>query len=359
MFTPLFDFLVTVFWAYGLWAFFAIIPLYFVGMILIEEKKIVIPQKYSAAAAALFLGLPFVIFLFLCVLNPYFLGYGYATDNFEVAARNDNALWGVNYWILPGGEGTGSSISYRIQGLELDGGKIYFRRIMPDFFEVLGQKDGTVWVSDGNDVLGMDIKTGMTKVTVNEKNLAQQFPELSGGVHEYKLNPQTLLFDVTSKLGAKISVDPLTGTKAEPVPQPEDKERYEMLDTVITENYQTHIALKGDVVEKLVDGTGKIINDDVTFLEGKFILHDRASGRVVILSYATLDKNEFIVRSFTANGKLLWEARQGQLGVGDIFIPAPPFETAFYYKDSVIIAFDGFVMSLDKSTGKPNWVSRM
>lgn len=359
MLTPLFDFLISVFWAYGLWLFFAIIPLYFVGMILIEEKKIVIPPKYSIAAAALFLGLPFVIFLFLFILNPYFLGYGYATDNFEVVAREDNVLWGVNYWILPGGEGTGSSISYRVQGLDLDGGKIYFRRIMPDFFEVLGQKDGTVWVSNGHDVLGVDIKTGMTKVTVNEKTLMLRFPELSAGVHEYKLNTQTMLFDVTSKLGAKISVDPLSGTKVEPSPKPEDNERYEMLDTVITENYQTHMALKGDTVQKLTDGTGKIINDDVNFLEGRFILHDRNSGDAVVLSYETLDKKEFILRGFSMDGKLRWEAKQSRLGVGDIFIPAPEFETAFFYKDKAIIAFDGFVVSLDKSTGKLNWSTRM
>lgn len=362
MFTPLMDFLVTVCWVIGIWAILVLIPVIMTCVIVVEEKKLKLPQKVYIAFTAAFVVIPMVCAFFVGLINPYFFAFGYATDNFEVVANEENVLWGMDYWILPGGgdAGGGSSIVYRVQGLNLDDGRKMFRRPIADLFEVHGQNDGLVWASaDHHELVGIDIKTGQTRVIVNEEYLTKNFPELAEGVHEYRYNPETRLVDVVSKIGTKISVDPVKKIKVEPNPKEESAERYEMYDSGISENYRTILTLQGDTVEKLADGEGNILNDDVTFLEGKFILHDRASGRVVILSYATLDKNEFIVRSFTEKGELLWETGQSELGVGDIFIPHPRFEKALYYQGNAIVAFDGFVMSLDKSTGKPNWVSRM
>lgn len=361
MFTPLMDFLVTVCWVIGIWAILVLIPVIMTCVIVVEEKKLKMPQKVYVAFTAAFVVIPMVCAFFVLIINPYFFAFGYATDNFEVVANEENVLWGMDYWILPGGDaGGGSSIVYRIQGLDLDNGRKMFRRPIADLLEVHGENDGLVWASaDQYELVGIDIRTGQTRVIVNEEYLTKNFPELAEGVHEYRYNRETRLVDVVSKVGTKISVDPVKKVKVEAKPVEENAERYEMYDSGISENYQTILTLKGDTVEKLADGEGNILNDDVTFLEGKFILHDRAAGKVVILSYATLDKEEFILRSFNEKGELLWESDQKKLGVGDIFIPHPPFEKALYYQGNAVVAFNGFVISLDGSTGQLQWRVRM
>ncbi len=215
MFLSALNFIITFWWVYGFLALILILFIGFASMFAMEALKIKLSFKVFAPFTFVFAVLPFLLFIFVDFINPYLLGLGYTTDNFEVVVHEENVLWGMDDWFLSGG-GYGSVIVYRIQGIDLDTGKKLFRRSIADYFKAQGNKNELVWVSTGEelaDLLGIDLKTGQTKITINEKYLIKNFPELSKGVHKYTYNPKTSLVDVISKDGKTLSMDPEKNTK--------------------------------------------------------------------------------------------------------------------------------------------------
>ncbi len=352
------DFSITFCEAYGLWIMAVLIFLGFVIVIGAKACKIKLSSTVFLWITLIFAVFPIACAFFVFDLNPRHGGYGYAVDNFEVVAQEDNILWGIDYRTTPGGGATGGGgvAIYRVQGLNLDSGTKLFRKLIPYEFKALGDKNHLVWVSTGKEVLGMDLMSGETRITINEQNLMEKFPELAKGVYEYKYNTNTSLVDVVSKDGTSISIDPVANIKIDHAATSLTKSEHDAgnLDTL-----RRKITFKGDIRQKLTDANGHILNEDLTFLKGEFLLFDKASERALVMSYETLDKKKFVLRYLSLDGKLLWEAKQHDLKVGDFFNSEPRFEKAFLYKDKVIMAFYGFVFSLNVSNGHLNWLTRM
>jgi outer membrane protein assembly factor BamB len=65
-----------------------------------------------------------------------------------------------------------------------------------------------------------------------------------------------------------------------------------------------------------------------------------------------------LIRCVSLDGKLIWEASQENMKVGDFFESEPRFRDSFFYKENLIVGVDGFVFSLNKQTGQLNWVTR-
>ncbi len=352
------DFITTFFDVYGV-ACFIIATFLGFGISIIAKK---IPPKVSMTLILFFVVLPFTCWIFASQINPRYVGYGYAVKDFKVAVQEDSVLWIINSsWISNYSETGGESeIMYRIQGLNLDSGTKLFRKLIPDEFETLGHKNHLVWASTGKGIIGMDLMTGETRITVNEQNLMGQFPEFAKGVYEYKYNPKTFLIDVISQDGLRISVDPVSNVKVDHPIESATEEHYEVNNYGISKKYEKSIiSLDRNVRQKLVNQYGDVLNNDLVFLKGKFLLFDEPSSKVLVMSYETLDKKGFILRYLSLDGKLLWQAKQHDLKVGDFFNAEPEFEKALFYKDKVIMAFEGFVFSLDSSDGHLNWLTRM
>ncbi len=347
------NFTVTLLHVYSVWCIFISI---FIGAALwlfIEGRTTKIPLSVSV------LGVLFILsYLFLNYINPYFTGYGYATDNFEVVAQEDNVIWSMNSWgvsenLAPGG---GTEIAYKIQGLTLDSGTKLFRRLIMNKCEVLGNKNHLVWLSINKEIIGMDLMSGKTRITVNEENLMKKFPDLAKGVYQYKFNPKTSLFDVKSKDGLNISIDPVANVKIDhPIERIAENLGYD----ISKKDKKNGVTFNGAIKQNMIDQTGHVINKDLTFLAPESILFDEPSGKSIIMSYETLDKKAFILRCLSLDGKLLWEAKQHNLKIGNFLNPEPKFAKAFFYKDKAILAFYGFILSMDVSNGHVNWLMKM
>ncbi len=375
MFISFLDFSIAFFYVYGIWCIFVLMSLFmllvYAGAVA-ENRKIkedtekYLPRKLFIALILFFVVLPFACWLFVAQINPRYVGYGYSTDNFKVVVQQDNVLWGMNKWTISGTHNRGSGI-YRIQGINLDSGKKLFKRLIPYHFKTIGHKNHLVWASTGKDIVGMDISSGETRITINDNNLMKKFPKLARGVYKFSFNPKTSLFDVLSKDGFRISIDPVANTQVNHPVESVTKSIYKIDDQGILENlssisedYARIIAFdQGNIKQNLLDKNRQALNKDLTFLKGKFLLFDNVASKALIMSYETLDKKEFILRCLSLDGKLLWEAKQHDLKVGDFFNAKPEFEKALFYKDKVIMAFDGFVFSLDSSDGHLNWLTRM
>lgn len=100
------------------------------------------------------------------------------------------------------------------------------------------------------------------------------------------------------------------------------------------------------------------LDNSPVFLKGRFIETDAAGGAVYTFSYNRLDKGEFLVRSISPKGTVLWQMGQSQIGLGDVFQRRPAYVSAFLNGPDLIVVLDGFVFSLEAGTGKLNWSVR-
>lgn len=293
-------------------------------------------------------------------INRHYFGYGYSTNGIAIVAHEDNALWSLDFHGSSGaGTGAESSVVYRIQGIDLTNGEKLFKKLVPHYLEVEGNSNRLVWVKIQDGLLGMDIFTGKTTRTINEKVLMEAIPQLSNGVYEYKYNSKTLLLDIVSKDDLKLSVDPSTLQRVENSLEANGSLRvrehsiYDGKDRKIIEFE------RNSEREKLIGKDGQEIVTDLFFLKGRFLAIDTLSQRIFTTSYETLDENRFLIRCVTPNGKLQWESNQDELEVGDFFERQPKFKSSFLYRDALIVVFDGFVFSLNPANGHRNWLTRI
>lgn len=366
------DFIITFLSEYGIWLIFTLIGI-FMGIIWIgiaienrkekKQEKVKILTKKSSIQMLIVVFIPFFIWLFVSEINPSYFGYGYSTNNLNIVSHQDSALWGIDYYVQSGG-GIGSSTIYRIQGINLNNGKKLFKKMFSYAYDIEGTFHQLVWMKtevaeDEFELEGINIFTGKTVNVITKNSLQQNVPELSSGVYEFSYNSKTNLLDVISKDGLKINVDP---------------ENYAKKDSAIENDVRSNIDkysihdLKGNTIitmirdgerEKLYDKTRQVIPSNLFFLKGQFICLDTISQSVFTFSYETLEQKNFLIRSVSYSGKLLWEVNQQTLGVGDFFVSEPNFETSFIYKDALILGLNGFVFSLNKKTGELNWLTRL
>jgi outer membrane protein assembly factor BamB len=365
-----FEFTITFLNEYGIWCLIGMIALFFCSLWIwtaIENRKEKESKpKYVNKATFIkiiaVMLLPFLTWLFIGEINPSYLGYGYSTNGLDIIAHGDNALCVMDYITQSAGKG-GSIAIYRIQGLNMNTGIKEFRKLISHKCEAQGANNNLVWikVKEGrNDynLTGITINSGETIKTITKDYLTQHVPELNAGVYEFDYNPKTLLLDVTSKDGLKLAINPESNAKIDSVAE---KEVRRNLDThVITDNAGNRIITldRQGEREKLADKNGKTIPSDLFFLKSQFLQIDTIAQQVFIFSYQTLEKKNFLIRCVSLDGKLIWEASQENMKVGDFFESEPRFRDSFFYKENLIVGVDGFVFSLNKQTGQLNWVTR-
>lgn len=361
MLTSFLDFVVTACGLYGFWVAFAALILASAFYVFIENKNI--SKKIFLTCIIAFPVFPFAIFIFVSFINPSLFGFGYITDNIDIVAQEENILLTMDSTTHSGGEVSESYVTHRLQSINLDTGATIFRKPMGSSFEALGSKNQYAWGRRGKDIVGINLQTGDAEIVVNEKNLMKNFPEVHKGVYEYTYNPETFLIDVVSKDGLTLSIDPTSNTKVSNTPQPIEPKNmgdYRIKDDyAVVQNNTALIALSNDKAQKLVDAKGRVLNTAVTFLKAKFLQFDERTQQVVVLSYETLEKKDFIIRSISLEGELIWEVKQRDIPVGDIFSRHPTLTANFFYKDKIIFVFHGFLFSLSMSDGQVNWVKRI
>ena len=345
---------------YGIWTLLGILFIVSIVFMVISDRKKEIPKPVFITAVSLFLGLPFVLFIFLYFINLEFLGYGYATRKSTVVAKDDNIIWVQDYSIQSSG-GEGSSMIYRIQGLDIEKVEKMFRKTISTSFEIKGTDQNIVWAEKNEELVGIDISSGTVRFTINEEILMKDFPELAIGVHEYHYNNETYLVDLKSKDGLSFSIDPYVKVKVNPPRISEKKDFCTVNDyTILNREGSVIVKLKSEGERlKLYGPEDSLLNKELFFLKGRIIQLDSSAQNFYTVSYKTLDKDNLLFRCISLKGELIWEANQKELNASDFFTNTPSYESSFFYKDQLIVALDGFIISLNRSDGKKKWMVRM
>jgi hypothetical protein len=214
----------------------------------------------------------------------------------------------------------------------------------------------------GENVIGMDPASGKVRVTTNEYNLMKRVPEFSNVIYKYSSGSHAPLAAIASK-GGLSALEEESGLRPEAAgyssEKAPDQKTYELNVHKFSAGNGSAITFSKGEEQRLLDDKGNVLNSELTFYSGKFLLFDERAEKLIILSYATPENKEFILRYLSSDGKLVWEAKQSDLKVGDLFNSEPNFEKVFIYKDKLIFSFDGFVFSLDSFNGQLNWLTRM
>lgn len=306
-------------------------------------------------------GVMFAVLIFMGILNPTIFGYGLIQDDFKFIAVQGNVLWGEDSILMGDGDGGISSEMYRIYGVDLDKGTRVFRNFMGPNFDILGIKNGWVWAKRDKNLVGYDFATGGQKVLLNEQTITKYSPKLEKGVFSYNLNPKTLLVDVTTKDGTEISIDPSADFISSSVAVDHEND-LEIEDTrIIRDNYAELFALSDAAKKQLMDGQGHVLNDQLFFLDGKFLQYDEKTQRVFITSSTSLDVNDrgYVLRSLSLNGDLMWELKDSDLEESNFYNIEPRPDAAVIYKDQLILAAGNVLFSLNISDGHVKWKTQI
>ncbi len=401
------NFLITFISEYGLWCFLAVIFSGGAFIMFKEDKKRLLSRKIMFAVITAIITVA-LTYAFISYINPNYTCLGCSTKDFKIVMQEGNVLTCMNEIGSTSGKTMGHSI-YRMQGVNLDDGKIIYRKSCRRYNEVLGCENSTVWLQSpykALDIRGIDSKTGETKLTVDEEYLKNTFPELQSGVYSCNYNSKTELFDIVSKEATHTSLDFLTGKKGNSLfketkmlhysitldeiidicqttkAKVEAANRRNHLDSIRDKQLQSNltyaeldgeyeklpdhaykekgfISLKGDERKKLYNQKGAVLNNELSFLKGEFVLYDSLTQNSFIISYKTLDKIESTLSCVSITGKLLWKADKSNLHIGDFFNKDPKYMTAFIYNKNAFFVFEGWVISLNKDTGSVNRLTQM
>jgi hypothetical protein len=354
------DFITTFFKNYG---FVCLIGLFIAVLLFlwfVKYRKKHVPGQAAVTAFASVIII-FILWLFLNGINSKYIGYGYCTGKFKVLACGDNVLWGMDEFTT--GKGNDLKI-YRIQGLDLDSGWKLFRKLIDHHFEYIGYKKHLMWAyteESGNNVIGMDPVSGKVRVITDKYNLMKRAPDLSKVIYKYSSGSHAPMAAIAPK-GSQDTAGERNRAHLDAEIFPEkmnDQKTYELNASKFSAGNGSVITFSKGEKQKLSDDKGNALNNELDFYSGKFLLFDELAEKLVVLSYATPENKEFILRYLSSDGKLVWEARQSDLKVGDLFNSEPNFEKVFIYKDKLIFSFEGFVFSLDSFNGQLNWLTRM
>jgi|GEM_PF-6909475 len=352
------DFIATFFRNYGLFSLFLLTGILVLGFYIRYRRA-----KFPLRSVVKILGmvvLVFVLTLFLNGINAGYIGYGYCSGRFKVLACGDDVLWGIDEFA---GVNDNPKI-YRIQGLHLQSGAKLFRKLIRSHFEYIGYKKRLMWAyieENGKNVIGMDPFTGKTRLTTDEYNLMKRVPEFSKVICQSSPGTLSPLATIASGRGLRLldeesDAHPAGGYSSD---SGVNENEFELSSDRLTLNKHKVITFGNAENQNLTDDRGNILNDELTFYSGQFLLFDERNEKLVTMSYTTPQNKEFVLRYLSKDGKLVWKVRQSDLAVGDVFNPEPDFEKAFIYNENLIFVFEGFVFSLDSFNGRLNWMTRM
>lgn len=410
MINNILNFLVTFVGEYSIVCFFGVI---FIGggiLLFKGDKKGLLTRKTSIGAAIVIV-ISLFTYCFISYINPNYTCIGFSTKNFEVIKQQDNILACIDDFGSTNGKSLSRTI-YRLQGLDLNTGKILYQTSGDNYFNLLGQQNEIAWYQSAYkkiDITGINIKTGKVFLLVNEDYLVKIFPELQAGVYTCAFNKNTQLFDIESKDAKHVSANLINNKRNDStktviklahysiikseiknnlknyISQNYTKIQREHLDSIRDKQLKTNltyaeldaeyekladngykqyaesfISLRGKDRQQLYNQNGELLNKELDFLQGEFILYDSIAKNVFVLSYKTLDKFEFTVSCVSSiTGKLIWYVNNTNLNIGDFFTNYPKYTSSFFYNRHAIFTFEGFVVSLNKNNGAINWHKRI
>lgn len=268
-------------------------------------------------------GSLFVFIMLAGYVNPAWLGFGTAEGIREIRYINGD-LYVVDYLMTMGSEGEAGTPCSRIHVVDPATGEKRLRFLIGEHADLINVHGDTVAVETYNDATLFSRTTGKELAHYSQETLPEYFPELSSGVNNLMWGNNGSTMAITANNGKSYDLLLDRGvlyaantshTHEEYVPTGQlfIDEREVKIDN---ERWGTRIlALDGENGnQNLLYLTGRndsILNDELTFLDGRPVAVNTSDSTCVILHYETLEKKSFVLTCVSLDGKqVMWEIHQ-------------------------------------------------
>lgn len=347
---------------YGLWCLFGLLTFIFITYWLLYIGRLVFfRRKERVIGSRLTTWIVFGMFLifsisiFINEINPEYLGYGYATTGPRLLLQQKGILWLGDHYSRSAG-GMGSSVNYRIRGIDLANGKLLFTKLMGRSYELQGNGTKVAWLKSDERLFATDLINGATVDTFDSKRLGK-LEGMETGVYKFDYNALTESIEVIAKNGHKTSVLVKDGT--EKLASSLDSNLKVDANLIRTRDGIPMVSLHKEGEQQRVVFANKKDVNSLFLLAGHILAVDRLAGRFFIFSYKTLERKEFIISCITMDGNLCWQVGQQQLGASDFIIPSPRLNSSFFYNGELVVVVEGFLFVLEGDSGGLKWLKRI
>jgi hypothetical protein len=251
-------------------------------------------------------------------------------------------------------------------------GEKQFRNNIGSEGDILAEQNGLIFYDDYDSYFVLDPVTNKILKTYSWETLASLYPQTAPGISKIVFEngdngPETMLLNVQSKNGNHFYIDPFSGRIADSVFYVAARKPKHFSnntgaikikgDSTGTKQIMVFVAKKGtDASQLIISSDGNQVKDpeEKTFLFPRFLAAFHDEGVIVIQSYETTEKKNFILTGVSYNMKQLWQIKESQLQSGDDELMG-----CTKYKDNFIFNLGCHYYSINAKTGSVNWQSSL
>ena len=315
----------------------------------------------------------FVFIMLAGLMNPMWLGFGRADGINEIRYINGD-LYVVDYLMTMGSEGEAGTPCSRIHVVDPATGEKRLRFQIGENADLINVHGDTVVVQGYNDATLFSRTTGKELAHYSQETLPEYFPELSSGVNNLMWGNNNSMMEITANNGKSydLLLDKGVLYAANPSHTYEEympsgqlfiDEREVKIDN---ERWGTRVfALDGENGnQNLLYMTGRndsVLNDQLTFLDGRPVAINTSDSTCVILHYETLEKKSFILTCVSLDGKrVLWEIHQSEFNTTYEFNDEDKPQTAYNDQTKTFcFGIESIVYCVNVRDGKLLWQTEL
>jgi len=258
---------------------------------------------------------------------------------------------------------------FRIQAIDAKNGKRLSRYYLGEYCELYLQREYNVFIKKRNSFYLMDILNGKIVRSFEPKEIAKKYPLITYGVESvlYDANSEekNRLLEIRAKDGKIYYIEPFSGTLYnikhsfgnnksifvyyDYIKKKDKNKSYEDIIFSLENKPETHKV-------KIFRPYDKKINIGFPeFIEPIFLQVYPQEERIVILSYETTDKKDFIVSGYDFNCDFVWNIKQKDEILKDKRLKNTSFNTSAIQDQNLIFNSSGILYSVNVITGVVNW----
>lgn len=315
-----YNWLLDTWFTYSLLSLGVPLALFGAGILLASRKH---GKRKSRWPIALLIGGGIVLSFVKVLINPMYLGYGQSFAVTQIHYANGKVF--VIDYIKTGG--TQRSLEpapyYRIHVLDAASGKKIRRLLIGQGGEFLTSAGDSVGVAYYNDISYFSLLSGRKKFTWSASTLPRMYPQLAMGVDHIAWADAKRTLDVFTTDGSQWKLNTSTGKLYPAGEYPADTLKHWYISDQEIRSGEAPLGLpvlrlgymeNNPQKRYLCDKTGKPLNSQTPFLEGRPVALYAADSSLVVLHYETTQKEKFILTAIAADGaKILWELRHSSL----------------------------------------------
>ncbi|MCP4132511.1 MAG: hypothetical protein GY754_16175 [bacterium] len=328
-----------------------------------------------------FFALP-ALFAVPGILNPIYLGYGYARD-FRKASLSGKYLCLLDFHYF-GGHDDDFVERVRLHVIDPETGLRKNRIILGSGAQLLDHQNNLYLYKLDHKFILMDLQKGDSTTRWSNETLPGQFLELSVGIEKARHNTHDRVIDIQAKNGKHYVLKPFENKllpygslNRENIPHAHIRPSLvgtlnftayklsnDAVEKKVSNRYsKTILRLTGSSngIKQLSDANRRVIPKGDNFLQGMFLEISEELQRAIMVSFKTTDRNFFYLTCVDFNGTILWQINQEQFpSTGDPIEPKRgSLAFAVIHGNTVIFNSGGNVYCVKIKNGRLLWKTRL